>query len=141
MSVGGCEALVLVVDDDAFTRSMVARRLEQMGAKVVEATDGQRAFAQLLSHKFDLVILDLDMPGVSGIDLLGCIRGHADLNHLPAVVLTGLEGRDALESALMAGATSFLLKPLNWSAFGAHLKHLLSLSVRSVERHAVKAVV
>lgn len=117
---------VLLVDDDPLSRRMVSGRIRQLGAEVVEAADGVEAFDLMKSHGIDVVILDLEMPRMNGYDLLGCIRCIDQFKHLPVVVLTGKEDRASLERALICGATSFLVKPLNWLAFGAHIAHLLS---------------
>jgi diguanylate cyclase (GGDEF)-like protein len=121
---------VLVVDDDAFSRAVVSRKVAKL-SDVVEAEDGLEALMHLKSTVFDLAIIDLEMPNFNGLDLIKCIRGHPTLKHIPIIVLTGNESRAALESALTAGATSFLLKPLNWSAFGAHISHVLQLAYRA----------
>lgn len=121
--------LALVVDDDPLSRVVVAKRLLKH-AEVVEAEDGLGAVAELSTRRFDLAIIDLEMPHFDGLDLIKVIRGRADHKHIPIVVVTGNESRAALENALMAGATSFLLKPLNWAAFGAHITHLLTLGAR-----------
>lgn len=122
------KARVLVADDDALCRRTVATKLVRLQATVTEADDGYAAFELLRRQEFDLAIIDLEMPNMDGYELLGCIRGTVKLKHLPVVVLTSNDDRISLERALTAGATSFLIKPLNWLAFGAHLEHLLALS-------------
>jgi CheY-like chemotaxis protein len=119
---------VLIVDDDPFARMIVAKKIEQLGAVVVRAPDGVEALDALKTNSFDLAIVDLEMPRLDGYELLGCIRGLPQLKHLPVIVLTGRDDRAALERALSCGATSFLIKPLNWLAFSAHIEHLLHLS-------------
>jgi len=121
---------VLVVDDDAFSRAVVSRKVAKL-SDVVEAEDGLDALGHMKTTVFDLAIIDLEMPNFNGLDLIKCIRGHPTLKHIPIIVLTGNETRSALEGALTAGATSFLLKPLNWSAFGAHISHVLQLAYRA----------
>jgi diguanylate cyclase (GGDEF)-like protein len=120
----------LVVDDDAFARAVVSRRVAEF-SDVVEARDGIEALARLKTAVFDLIIVDLEMPNFNGLDLIKCVRGHPKLRHIPIIVLTANETRSALEGALMAGATSFLLKPLNWSMFGEHISHVLDLAYRA----------
>jgi diguanylate cyclase (GGDEF)-like protein len=71
------------------------------------------------------------MPKFGGLDLIKSIRGHPKLKRIPIIVVTGNESREALESALAAGATSYLLKPLNWRAFGEHICHVLELAYRA----------
>jgi CheY-like chemotaxis protein len=117
--------IVLIADDDAFSRTMAASRLAVLEVDIVEAENGDAAMKILQDTK---AIVDLEMPIVDGFALLGCIRGHPRLKHIPVVVLTGREDTAAMNQALTSGATSFLQKPLNWSAFGEHIKHLIQLS-------------
>jgi diguanylate cyclase (GGDEF)-like protein len=121
---------VLVVDDDAFSRTVVSRKVAKL-ADVIEAEDGLEALSRLQTAVFDLAIVDLEMPNFNGLDLIKCVRAHPTLKHIPILVLTGSESRSALEGALTAGATSFLLKPLNWSTFGEHINHVLHLAYRA----------
>ena len=79
----------------------------------------------------DLAIVDLEMPNIDGVELIRQIRAQTALKHIPIIVLTANETRGGLENALMAGATSFLLKPLNWDAFGEHIRHILELAYRA----------
>ena len=121
---------VLIVDDDAFSRAVVSRRVAKL-SDVVEAEDGVDALAHLKTAEFDLAIVDLEMPNCNGLELIKSVRAHPTLKHIPIIVLTGNESRAAIESALSAGATSFLLKPLDWSAFGEHIRHVLHLAHRA----------
>ena len=121
-------ARVLIVDDDAFSRTAVAKKVQQLRATTVEAEDGIQAFALLRREPIDLAIIDLEMPVMNGLELLGCIRGAPRLKHLPVLVLTAAEDRASLERALQCGATSLMIKPLNWAAFSAHIEHILFLS-------------
>ena len=122
---------VLVVDDDAFSRTVVAKKIAKL-AEVVEAEDGQSAMSHLsISGVVDLAIVDLEMPNINGVELIRQIRAQTALKHIPIIVLTANETRGGLENALMAGATSFLLKPLNWDAFGEHIRHILELAYRA----------
>ena len=101
-------------------------------AEVVEAEDGQSAMSHLsTSGVVDLAIVDLEMPNINGVELIRQIRSQPALKHIPIIVLTANETRGGLENALMAGATSFLLKPLNWDAFGEHIRHILELAYRA----------
>lgn len=118
---------VLVADDDAMCRRAVAAKLHR-SATVVEVADGAEALSRLRLEHFDLAIIDLEMPALDGYGLLACVRAIPKIRHIPIVVLTGSEDRASLEKALMSGATSFLIKPLNWAAFGPHIEHLLALS-------------
>lgn len=122
-------ARVLIVDDDAFSRTAVAKKVQQLRATTVEAVDGLQAFALLRREQIDLAIIDLEMPVMNGLELLGCIRGAPRMKHLPVLVLTAAEDRASLERALQCGATSLMIKPLNWAAFSSHIEHILFLSM------------
>ncbi len=132
-------AKVLVVDDDAFSRHVVVSKIRQIRADVIEAENGIEALKVLQSEAFDLVITDLEMPHLDGFHLLGCIRGAPRTAHLPVIILSGHEDRASLERALSAGATSFLVKPLNWTAFRAHMTHILHLSCAGKSVNAIDA--
>ena len=121
-------ARVLIVDDDAFSRTAVAKKVQQLRATTLEAEDGLTAFAILRREQIDLAIIDLEMPVMNGLELLGCIRGAPRMKHLPVLVLTAAEDRSSLERALQCGATSLMIKPLNWAAFSSHIEHILWLS-------------
>jgi CheY-like chemotaxis protein len=122
---------VLFADDDAFFRDMGAGALLDAGYDVVDAHDGASALAVLDQTQpnapapVDLIVLDLEMPGVSGYDVMTKIRAeHAD-QHIPIIVITGHEDTASVERAFTLGATSFLAKPLNWSLFVHHVKFVL----------------
>lgn len=121
---------VLVVDDDAFSRTVVSKKLKAH-ARVLEAEDGQDALNKLQGVSVDLAIVDLEMPRFNGLELIKCLRAQAEYKHIPIIVLTANETRGGLEGALMSGATSFLLKPLNWSVFGEHIRHVMELAYRA----------
>ena len=122
-------ARVLIVDDDAFSRTAVAKKVQQLHATTFEAEDGLQAFSLLRREQIDLAIIDLEMPVMNGLELLGCIRGAPSMKHLPVLVLTAAEDRASLERALQCGATSLMIKPLNWAAFSSHIEHILYLSM------------
>ncbi len=118
---------VLIAEDEPFSRKVACGRIAALGATVVEAEDGAAALTLLLQEPFDAAIIDLEMPKLDGFQLLGCIRGHPKLRHLPIIVLSGREDGTSIRRALAAGATSYLQKPLNWTAFGEHIRSVLSL--------------
>jgi CheY-like chemotaxis protein len=122
-------ARVLIVDDDAFSRTAVVKKVQQLRATTLEAEDGLQAFALLRQEPVDLAIIDLEMPVMNGHELLSCIRGAPKTKHLPVIVLTAADDRASLERALQCGATSLMIKPLNWAAFSSHIEHILFLSM------------
>jgi len=123
---------VLVADDDPIQRNLVAARLVGMQAEVCEAEDGLAAWSVLQTGQFDLAIVDLAMPDLDGFGLIQCMRGHPRTRHLPIVVVTSRSDRAAMDAALHAGASSFLVKPIAWATFEHHLSSLMHL-VRSAD--------
>ena len=119
---------VLVADDDAIFRELATSQLANLDVQVVEAKDGAAAWQCLLNQSFDLAIVDLSMPQLDGFQLIECMRAHPRTKYMPILVVTSMGCADAIERALSVGASSFLMKPLNWRAFEHHVGHLLRLA-------------
>ena len=100
---------VLVVDDDEGMRAVLRRMLEADGCHVVERDSGLHVLEVLRSAPMDLIILDKEMPGLSGLDLLPLLR--AEFPQIPVVFVTAFGGRQVAGSALRLGASSYLEKP------------------------------
>ena len=101
---------ILVAEDAVTVREMERQLLERAGFAVTVAIDGKDAWQQLLSRNFDLVITDMDMPRMSGLELIQHIRAKRDLRELPILVLSFKERRDDLEALRKAGADCHLSK-------------------------------
>lgn len=119
---------VLVADDDPTARQLIASRLHSLACECEEAEDGIAAWHAIMSNSFNLAIVDLSMPNLDGFELIRCARNHPRTKHMPIVVVTARNDKQAIEEALLAGATSFLTKPINWTTFSAHVDYLLKLS-------------
>jgi len=119
---------VLVADDDPVARELLLARLSSFACECEEAEDGITAWHAIMSNSFDIAVVDLSMPNLDGFELLRCVRNHPRTKHMPVVVVTSQNDKESIEQALSAGATSFLTKPINWSAFSAHIGYLLKLS-------------
>src|SRR5215475_4870183 len=94
---------VLVVDDSITTRTLEKNILEMAGYNVTTATNGREALKKLESHLFDVVISDVQMPQMDGIELVTTIRGHEKFQMLPIILVTSLESREDRERGLSAG--------------------------------------
>ena len=104
---------ILVVDDDLDMLTGLKVSLLAWGYDVDGVTSGENAVSWLMRNDPDLVILDVNLPGMSGIDLCAQLRQQPRLQELPIIVLTGLQGPDIEERARAAGASAYLNKPLN----------------------------
>jgi two-component system, response regulator FlrC len=106
-------ARVLVVDDDAEMRALLRRTLEFEGHQVTERDRGMHVLAALRELPFDLIILDKEMPGMTGFDLLPMLR--REFPEVPVLLVTAFGGHRVESSALRLGATSYLEKPFRLS--------------------------
>jgi type IV pilus assembly protein PilB len=104
---------VLVIDDDELIRTLARALLEKAGMKVTEAEDGEHALSHLDRHEeFSLVLLDLDMPRMGGMEVLKAIRSKLASAGLPVVVLTGSESEQDEVRVMEAGADDYVRKPI-----------------------------
>lgn len=123
---------VLIADDDPIFRSLVRSRLQRIAGDIVEAEDGTSAWGHIRAVDFQLVVVDLDMPGFDGFGLIQVLRGHPRTRHIPIVVCTSHSTLDAMRKAVSAGASSYLTKPVNWSMFEPHVEQLLHATMAAV---------
>ena len=119
------EARVLVADDDPILREFAAVHLATPTVEVEVAEDGVVALEKLQAGGFDIALVDLDMPRMDGFELIRHIRADAAMQHLPLVVVTGREDMVAVDRAYAEGATSFVVKPLNWRVLSHQLAYVL----------------
>ena len=116
---------ILVVDDDPLQRAVAATNLSSGGWDVQAAVDGADAWQRLKSGAFDAVLLDLDMPRLSGPELIGLIKSDAKLRNLPILIVSGREDFQSVEASFAGGAFVFCPKPVNWSLLKTQLDHAI----------------
>ena len=113
---------ILVVDDSATMRQLIGLTLRKVkGCSVVEAENGVEAVARLGNGAFDLVITDIKMPEMDGLELVRHVRGPLGLQEVPIIIVTTKGEESARDAGLEAGANAYLTKPLS----GAHLVDLV----------------
>lgn len=113
---------VLVVDDSPTIRRMVKAALAGTVARIVEAASGLQAIEQLSLTPVDLMVLDLNMPDMHGLEVLKFVRRHPHHARLPVIVLT-TRGDDASRAlAMEAGATAYLTKPFSPAALAEEVR-------------------
>jgi DNA-binding response OmpR family regulator len=117
---------ILFVDDDPILREFGVVNLTTEHATVATAGDGEEALRVLDAFAPDIMLLDLEMPRMDGFDVLEHLRRSDAWRGLPVIVVTGREDVGAVDRAFQAGATSFVVKPINW--------RLLSYQIRYVQR-------
>ncbi len=104
---------ILVVDDEAPVRSLLRDILELDGHTVSEAVDGPSALAELAGGRPDCVILDVMMPGMSGIEVLTQVRGDPGLRGVPVLMLTAAGDDETTWAGWTAGASCYMSKPFD----------------------------
>ncbi|MDP1901001.1 MAG: EAL domain-containing protein [Rubrivivax sp.] len=115
---------ILVVDDDADARLVMRAALRKAGFEVRLAEGGEDAFRQFRALPCDLVMLDVDMPDLSGYEVCAILRAEAG-PLLPIVMVTGMDDVASVETAYLHGATDFIAKPVNWALIGHRVRYLL----------------
>ena len=118
---------ILIVDDSVTIRRMVAAALRGLGdVSFAEAATGLEAVERLALAPPALVVLDLNMPDMHGLEVLRFVRRHPVHHDLPVIVLTTRDDPASERAATEAGATLYLTKPFTASALAAHARSLLS---------------
>jgi diguanylate cyclase (GGDEF)-like protein/PAS domain S-box-containing protein len=115
---------ILIVDDDLTTITLMRAALQKAGFAVSTAVDGADGLRQFRDKPSDMVMLDVDMPGLSGYDVCAALRLEAGAL-LPIVMVTGSDDFRSVDAAYDAGATDFIAKPINWTLLGHRVRYLL----------------
>jgi two-component system chemotaxis response regulator CheY len=117
---------VLIVDDSPTIRRMVAASLKPLaGFTFEQASNGLEAIERLSIASVGIVILDLNMPDMHGLEVLRFIRSHDRYRNIPAVVLTTKDDVESRSSALEAGASLYMTKPFDPASLLAQVRELL----------------
>jgi len=105
--------VALVVDDDAITRLLIRRLMEQMGFCVVEAADGEIALGEFRKERPAIVVTDVSMPNMDGLTASAEMRKLGNSEDIPIIVMSGIDDRKVIRQAYEIGVTSYLQKPIN----------------------------
>ena len=101
----------MTVDDSASIRLMVSFTLQENGYNVIEACDGKEALLKIKSATFDLIITDLNMPNMNGIELIKSVRSASKFSYIPIIMLTTESQGEKKMEGKAAGATGWIVKP------------------------------
>lgn len=101
---------VLIIDDQPFFITMQQNLLQRQGYRVLTAANGQEGLAQAKQHKPDLILLDIEMPGMDGFAVCAKLKEDEGLRHIPVIVLTATQDPKLNERAFKAGAEITVLK-------------------------------
>lgn len=130
---------IMIVDDEPANIAIVRKLLERSGyCSFKSTTDSTEAFKMILATMPDLILLDINMPQVSGIDILQLIRTTAQTKHLPVLILTANSDNDVKLTCLELGATDFLVKPVDPMELTPRVRNALQIKSFQdrLKRHA-----
>ena len=121
------QPLILIVDDAPDNIEIVRARLESQGYGVITAADGLEAIEQVCTHLPDLVLLDVMMPRLDGIETVRRMRADPEIPFTPVIMLTAQNDSRSVISALDAGADEYLTKPFDAGALLARVRSMLRI--------------
>ncbi len=117
--------LLLVAEDNAELRSYIAQRLDKE-YRILTASDGAEALEKARAQAPDLILSDIKMPQLSGLELCKLIKGDVETSHIPFVLLTGLNRREEVLAGLEAGANDYVIKPFDMAELKLRLRNILA---------------
>lgn len=121
---------ILIVDDNEFNRDLLRRNLEPEGYHIVMATNGVEAMEVVSVERFDLVLLDLQMPEMDGFTVLERLKTNPLLRDVPVVVVSALNEPEHVSRCIKLGASDYIVKPINISLVKARVwRHLAHASL------------
>ncbi len=129
---------ILVADDEPTSRVLMQAALRKSGFEVTLAVDGNDALRQFRAGPCDMVMLDVDMPGLNGYQVCTELRKEAG-DELPIVMVTGMDDIESIERAYESGATDFMAKPINWSLIGHRVRYLFRAYLALIDLRAAHA--
>jgi diguanylate cyclase (GGDEF)-like protein/PAS domain S-box-containing protein len=128
---------ILVVDDIAENRDLLCRRLQRRGYRTAEAKNGEEALRLVDAEKFDLVLLDVSMPGIDGFETLRRMRRTKPASELPVIMVTARTQSDDILQALLADANDYVTKPIDFTVLFRRVEvHLARLRAEAAVRRS-----
>lgn len=125
MAASSQNATILIVDDNEMNRDVLARRIKRIGAEVMMCESGEEALSVLANNHFDLVLLDLMMPGMSGYEVLEHIKDDPKTRDLPVIMISAVDDLESVVRCIELGAADYLFKPFNPVLLKARINAIL----------------
>lgn len=124
-------ATVLIVDDDIEQRRLLADVFRMNGLTTLDAGDGQTGIDLALSAIPDVILLDIVLPGIGGLEVAEILSHDAATRHIPIIAISGLSTSDIRQRALAAGCVTYFLKPFTPMALVAEVKYWINKAAKS----------
>jgi two-component system alkaline phosphatase synthesis response regulator PhoP len=125
MSGEAMNELILLADDSTTMLTLVSARLQRTGYDVVTATRGDEALELALSRRPRLIVLDLEMPGLNGIEVSQRLRADPSFAETPIILLTSHTGESYVQAGIDAGANAYIVKPFSPQELASRVDELL----------------
>jgi len=119
----GIQMTLLVVDDSSDNRTLLSHYLTRLGYQVITASNGQDGLDLIEQGGIDVILLDLDMPGLSGLDVLQRLKDSQNHRDLPVIMISGVQDMQEVTQCIAAGAEDYLFKPFNSALLSARLNN------------------
>lgn len=132
-SLANTSSSALIIDDDPVIQAHAKMLLEKGGIKVTLANSAKQGLDLLQQQRFDIILLDLMMPAMTGYEFLNEYRKMQDTHHAPVIVVSSIEDKTSIVRALQGGASDYVVKPFNTQELMARVNLLLNLSIRDRE--------
>lgn len=104
---------ILIIDDEGFVRGLVRVKLKFMGMETIEGSNGMEGLEKAISHKPDLIILDIMMPKMDGFEVCQRLKENPETRHIPVIMMTARGERSAKERGEELGIVDYLTKPFS----------------------------
>jgi CheY-like chemotaxis protein len=135
--MNGTVETLLVVDDNEMNRDLLSRRLERKGYKVLTAADGLQALDAIAATPIDLMLLDVMMPGITGLDVLRAVREKRSPIELPIIMVTAKDESADIVQAFQLGANDYVTKPIDFPVVLARVQTQLRMKLGAAKPPAV----
>lgn len=116
---------ILVVDDDPIQNAFAVEFITTPTVSVVTASSGSEGLARLASEKFDFILVDYDMPGMTGLEFIRAVRAKTAFANIPIIMVSSREDVTSVDDAYQAGASFYDTKPVNWPLLANQIRTVL----------------
>ena len=117
---------ILIVEDSATTRALIRSVVEEIGDfETVEASSGFEALKMLPQHEYDILITDINMPDINGLELVSFVRNSPIYNHLPIIIVSTERSEEDKNRGMLLGANAYITKPFNFFELQEVIKKII----------------
>jgi two-component system cell cycle response regulator DivK len=108
---------VMIVEDDVLNMKLLNDLLTIKGYDIIQHTDGFGAYDAICNHRPDLILMDINLPGQSGLDITAALKMNEELKHIPVIAVTAYAHQEDMNLCLKSGCDGFIAKPISVNTF------------------------